>query len=116
MRIGSVTPLPTSFRTMYASKHQTALACCLLLVIESSAQALFKAPFLRIVELDLCRSYHRQLSPGSLLSDDLSEEDCKAIAIQRDLAMINAYNVAMSSIIGITTIHHSFVLITQSEN
>jgi hypothetical protein len=116
MRIGSVTPLPASFRTMYASKHQTALACCLLLVIESLAQALFKAPFLRIVELDLCRSYYLQLSPGSLLSDDLSEEDCKAIAIQRDLAMINAYNVAMSSIIGNTTIHHSFVLITQSEN
>ncbi|KAL1793713.1 hypothetical protein ACET3X_008695 [Alternaria dauci] len=89
---------------MYASKHQTALACCLLLVLESSAQSLFKAPLLRIIELNLCRSYHLQLSPGTLLSDgDLSEENCKAIAIQRDLAMINAYNVTISSLIEIMT-------------
>jgi hypothetical protein len=86
---------------MIATKYHTALGCGLLLVVMSLGQALCKAPFLRIVELNLCRSYYAHSAPGSTPSDaDLTEDRCKAISIQKDLAMINAYNMAVSSILG----------------
>lgn len=94
---------------MLASKYHTALGCGLLLVVMSLGQALCKAPFLRIVELDLCRSYHAQRSPGAVPSDtDLTEDKCKAISVQKDLAMINAYNMAVSSIIGTSACRSPF--------
>jgi hypothetical protein len=86
---------------MVPSKYRTAWACGILLVVMSLGQALFKAPFLRIIELDLCRVHYRRRGPESVHSDeDLTEDMCKLHPIQKDLAMINAYNMAMSSIIG----------------
>jgi hypothetical protein len=89
---------------MVASKYRTAWACGLLLVVMSLGQALFKAPFLRIIELGLCRVYYRQHAPGYVHSDeDLTEDMCKVNSIQKGLAMINAYNTAISSLIGKVT-------------
>jgi hypothetical protein len=100
---------------MVASKYQTAWSCGVLLVVISLGQALFKAPFLRIIELDLCRVYYRQRLPDLVYSDeDLTEDVCKLHPIQKDLAMINAYNTAVSSIIGETMSPYCSCLVTQS--
>lgn len=91
---------------MVTSRNRTAWACGLLLVVMSLAQSLAKAPFLRTIELNLCRVYHQQKQQedggGYLLGSDAdgTEGECKAHSIQKDLATINAYNAAINSVVG----------------
>ncbi|PSN70283.1 hypothetical protein BS50DRAFT_674706 [Corynespora cassiicola Philippines] len=89
---------------MTFSRYRTAWGCGALLIIMSLGQALFKTPLLRIIEFNLCRAYYLSRNPRIVGPDeDLNEEMCKVISIQKDLATVNAYNITISSLIEIMT-------------
>ena len=82
-------------------RYATAWSCGALLVVISLSQTLCKTPLLRIIELDICRSYYQIHNP-SVIQDGgfVDEEWCKIFPVQQKLASINGYNVFFSALLG----------------
>ena len=82
-------------------RHATVWGCSALLIVMALGQALCNAPLLRIIELNLCRSYYQSHNPRVIAPDgDMDERLCKVFSIQKDLATINAYSIVSSALVG----------------
>ena len=86
---------------MTLRRYTTAWSCGALLVVVSLSQTLCKTPLLRIIELNICRSYYQNHDPGVIDPDGFVDEKwCKVIPVQKQLANINGYNIFFTALMG----------------
>ena len=82
-------------------QYTTAWSCGALLVVISLSQTLCKTPLLRIIELDICRSYYQIYDPSVIQDDGLVDEElCKIFPVQQKLATINGFILFFSALLG----------------
>ena len=90
---------------MRSHQYTTAWSCGALLAVISLSQTLCKTPLLRIIELNICRSYYQSHNPSVIRSDGFVDEEwCKIFPVQQKLATTNGYNVFFSAILGYTSL------------
>ncbi|KAF2128273.1 hypothetical protein P153DRAFT_386400 [Dothidotthia symphoricarpi CBS 119687] len=89
---------------MFRFNHSTAWGCGAVLILVSLGQAMWKAPLLRMVELNLCRSYYETQDPKVISPNgDVDERFCKVLPVQKELATIFAYNILFTALIELLT-------------
>ena len=82
-------------------RYTTAWGCGALLVVISLSQTLCKTPLLRIIELNICRSYYQTYRPDVIHPDGFVDEKwCKIMPVQQQLASINGYNIFFTALMG----------------
>ena len=86
---------------MKLSGHATAWSCATLLVVISLSQTLCKTPLLRIIELNICRSYYQNHNRNLINPDGFVQEKwCKIIPVQQELATVNGFYNFFATLIG----------------
>jgi len=84
------------------SRWKVIYACAIFIFILDFPHLMRVAPFLRLIELGVCRDYYRKVDPSVIAPNgDINEALCKLDGIQSELARLRGLLGAVESLPGI---------------
>lgn len=93
----SISPSVTPTHPKFLRVVVISVVCIFLMEL---GDFMLRAPFMRILEDSICRSYFKSISAGIDFALPIPEEDCKLPPIQRELANLKGWNITFQCLPG----------------